>query len=163
MSKKAAIPETPIRVLKVGTCPSLSGRSILTYHLGSNADSQIHLRIVQNSSSGQFNANWVSLEDIQRCLTQHPAGKPLTSAVLQPVFRGKSSNSPAFLFAALKAEGLVSPATEEDSGYLLGDIEAFRSEVSALVATDPVASDPSPEPLKRKRPARESSANTPAE
>ena len=51
-----------------------------------------------------------------------------------PVFRGKSSNSPAFLFAALKAEGLVVAGKEKDSGYTLGNIEAFRQAMSALIA-----------------------------
>lgn len=164
MKKEASTPDLPIRILKVGTCSSLSGRSELTYHLGCNADSEIHFRVVQNSGNGQFNSLWVSLTLIEKLLTQHPADKPMTSRVMQPVFRSKSSNSPAFLFVSLKAEGLVKAGTEKDSGYLLGDIEAFKQAMSALIAAGAdlaVAADASSEPVKKKRSAKESANTTP--
>ena len=164
MKKEASTPDLPIRILKVGTCSSLSGRSELTYHLGCNADSEIHFRVVQNSGNGQFNAEWVSLTLIEKLLTQHPADKPMTSRVMQPVFRGKSSNSPAFLFGSLKAEGLVKAGDGKDSGYLLGDIEAFKQAMSALIAAGAdlaVAADASSEPVKKKRSAKEGASTTP--
>lgn len=154
MPKKEATPVIPMRVLKVNTFPSLSGRSQLTGHIGCNAEGNIHFRIVANTGSGQFNADWVSLEAIEKLLAAHPADKPMTSRVMLPVFRSKSSNSPAFLFAALMAEGLVKVGTEKDSGYLLGDIEALRKSVSALIASDTnlaTVVTASPEVTKRKR------------
>ena len=162
MKKEASKSDLPIRVLKIGTCSTLSGRSELTYHLGCNAESEIHFRVVQNSGNGQFNANWVSLSVIEKLLSQHPADKPMTSRVLLPVFRSKSSNSPAFMFVSLKAEGLVMAGAEKDSGYLLGDIEGFKHAMSALIATGAdlgVAADASSEPVKKKRAAKET-ANT---
>ena len=120
---------------------------------------------MQNSSSGQFNADWVSLSLIEKLLTEQPADKPMTSRVLSTVFRGKSSNSPAFLFAVLKAEGLVLAGAEKDSGYQLGDIAAFQKLLAALIATGAdltVASATPPEPTesteppKKKRPAKAS-------
>ena len=66
---------------------------------------QVHVRVVQNSGNGQFNADWVSLSLIEKLLTEQPADKPMTSRVMLPVFRGKSSNSPAFLFAVLQGRG----------------------------------------------------------
>ena len=159
MTKKEIVPEMPVRILKVGTCSTLSCRSVLTYHLGCNAASEAYVRVVQNSSSGQFNADWVSLSLIEKLLTEQPADKPMTSRVLSPVFRGKSSNSPAFLFAVLKAEGLVLAGAEKDSGYLLGDIAAFQKAVAALIATgtDLNASPAAPpEPPKKKRSAKAS-------
>ena len=154
MKKEVSPPETLIRILKIGTCTSLSGRSELTYHLGCNAESEIHFRVVQNSGNGQFNAEWVSLTLIEKLLTQHPADKPMTSRVMQSVFRGKSSNSPAFLFVSLKAEGLVKAGEGKDSGCLLGDIETFRREMSALIATGAdlaIPTDATTEPQKKKR------------
>lgn len=159
MTKKEAVPEMPIRILKIGTCSTLSGRSVLTYHLGCNTASEGYVRVVQNSSSGQFNADLVSLSLIEKLLTEQPADKPMTSRILLPVFRGKSSNSPAFLFAVLKAEGLVKVGAEKDSGYLLGDIEGFQKAAAALIAagTDlATAPEPSPEPPKKKRSAKAS-------
>jgi len=164
MKKEASKSDLPIRILKVGTCSSLSGRSELTYHLGCNAESEIHFRVVQNSGNGQFNANWVSLSVIEKLLIQHPADKPLTSRVMQAVFRGKSSNSPAFLFVSLKAEGLVKAGEGKDSGCLLGDIEAFKREMSALIAAGAVlavATDTPAESVKKKRSAKESASTTP--
>lgn len=156
--KETVIPVLPMRILKVGTCPSLSGRSELTYHLGCKADGETHVRIMANSGSGQFNADWVSLSLIEKLLSDHPAGKSCTSTVLRPTFRGKSSNSPAFLFAALMAEGIVRPGADKDSGYLLGDVEAFKQTMSALVAGDTnldAAPASTTEPSKRKRSGKE--------
>lgn len=164
MKKETSTPVLPIRILKIGTCSSLSGRSELTYHLGCNAESEIHFRVVQNSGNGQFNSLWVSLTLIEKLLTQHPADKPMTSRVLLPVFRSKSSNSPAFLFVSLKAEGLVMAGAEKDSGYLLGDIEGFKQAMSALIAAGAdlgVAADAPSEPVKKKRSAKETANSTP--
>ncbi len=93
-----------ISVIKIEQCPSLSGRSQLTYQLGKDADSGIHLRITRNSSSGQFNANWVALSLIESLFSEHPEGKPLTSTAIRPAYEGKSTNSPAFLFAAMNVD-----------------------------------------------------------
>ena len=160
MTKKAATPETPIRILKIATCSTLSGRSQLTYQVGRNAESEVFIRVTQNSGNGQFNSDWIPLVTIEKLLTAHPADKPMSSRVLLPVFRSKSSNSPAFLFACLLAEGLVKAGAEKDSAYLLGDVEIFKQGMAALIAagTDlTVATDTPSEPPKAKRPAK---ANT---
>jgi hypothetical protein len=157
MTKKAASPETQIRILKLSTCNTLSGRSTLTYQVGCNDESEVYIRVTQNSGNGQFNSDWIPLATIDKLLTAHPADKPMTSRAMQPVFRSKSANSPAFLFACLLAEGLVKAGAEKDSGYLLGDIEAFKQAMSALIAagTDlTVAADTPSEPPKAKRPAK---------
>ena len=133
MTKQSAVPETPIRILKISSCTTLSGRSELTYHIGCNAESEVYLRVISNSGNGQFNADSIPLATIEELLTAHPADKPITSRVLQPVFRSKSTNSPAFLFACLKAEGVIKAGEEKDSGYLLGEIETFKQAMSALI------------------------------
>ena len=103
MPEETVVPSIPMRILKITTCSSLSGRSELTYHIVCNAEGNIHFRVVANSGSGQFNADAVPFYQISELLSEHPTDKPLTSTAMRPVFRGKSSNSPAFLFAALKA------------------------------------------------------------
>jgi hypothetical protein len=134
MTKKSAVPEAAIRILNLRTCSTLSGRSTLTYQVGCNAESEVYIRVTQNSGNGQFNSDWIPLATIDKLLTAHPADKPMTSRVMQPVFRSKSANSPAFLFACLLAEGLVKAGVEKDSVYLLGDIETFKRAMSALTA-----------------------------
>lgn len=154
MPKKEAVPVLAMRVLKINSTSSLSGRSMLTYRVVCNADGDIHLAVVANSSSGQFNATPIPLATIEKLLTSHPADKPMSSRVLLPVFRSKSSNSPAFLFTALLAEGLVKVGVEKDSGYTIGDIAAFRQAMAALIASDTnldAAVAASPEVTKRKR------------
>jgi len=136
MASKGAVSAVPMRILKINVCPSLSGRSELTYHLGCNVEGDIHFRLAHNSGTGQFNSDPISLSLIEKALSEYPASKPMSSAVLRPLFRGKSSNSPAFLFAALKAEGMLMPGAGKDSGYLLGDVEAFKLAMSGLIASD---------------------------
>lgn len=151
MPEEQIVSPAPMRILKINTCPSLSGRSQLTYHIGCNAEGEIQFRVVGNSGSGQFNADIVSFNQIRKLLSEHPAERPMSSTILRPVFRGKSSNSPAFLFAALKAESIVLPGTDKDAGYLLGDIEAFTQAMNVLMATDsPIPEAMSDKPARKK-------------
>jgi hypothetical protein len=55
-----------IRVIKTATCKSLSGKSDLTYHLGVDEESNLHLRVFANSGSGYFSQEWVPYSAIQR-------------------------------------------------------------------------------------------------
>ncbi len=151
MPEEAVVPSIPMRILKINTCPSLSGRSELTYHIVCNAEGEIHFRIVGNSGSGQFNADAVPFNQISNLLSEHPTDKPLTSTAMRAMFRGKSSNSPAFLFAALKAESVVLPSADKEAGYLLGDIEAFKQAMTALIASESsIADTPADKPAKKK-------------
>ncbi|MBS1144272.1 MAG: hypothetical protein H6R14_1678 [Proteobacteria bacterium] len=151
MPEKDVTPVAPMRILKTNCCPSLSGRSELTYHIGCNAEGEVQFRVVGNSGSGQFNSDAVSFSQIRKLLSDCPADKPMTSTVLRPAFRGKSSNSPAFLFAALKAELIVLPGSNKDSGYTMGDIEVFRHEMNVLIAsTTSIANTSVDEPAKKK-------------
>ena len=105
MSKKTI--EVPVRVLKNGSCPNLSGKSTLSYRVGVNEAGEIMLQLVGNSNPGCFNNEWVKYADVQVLLAKEDQGKAITSFTLVPLYRGKSTNSPSFLFAVLKQEGLV--------------------------------------------------------
>lgn len=121
-----------IRVLKTGTCPSLSGKSKLTYQIGCEGKSDIQFRISANSAAGYFNDDWLSLSDIREVLDKVPSDKPITSFHLLPLFRGKSMNSPGFLFAVLKQEGLVERSKENQRCYERLDPKGFMASVKAL-------------------------------
>lgn len=150
MPKKEAVPVAPMRVLKIGNTPSLSGRSQLTYHVGCNAESAIHIRVVDNSSSGQFNPDWIPLSLLEKLLSEHPTTKPLTSVALRNAFKHRSSNSPAFLFAALKAELIVLSSSDKDAGYTIGDTTVFRHEMNVLIASDSSIDDTADKPARKK-------------
>ncbi len=133
MSKNAAKAETPVRVLKNGTCPNLSGKSTLSYRIGIDEAGQIMLQLVGNSNPGYFNNEWVSYSTVQELLAKQDQGKAITSFVLTPLFRGKSTNSPSFLFAVLKQEGLVQLSVSKKRCYDRCSDAAFLERVQKLI------------------------------
>lgn len=123
-----------IRVIKTGTCKSLSGKSELTYHLGVDAESSLHLGVFANSSRGYFSQEWIRYSDIQPILAKYPH---ITSFSLRSLYIGKSTNSPGFLLAIMKAEGLVKLKGEKERVYVALDAEPFIAEMKALMEAQP--------------------------
>jgi hypothetical protein len=95
-----------LRILKKAQCPTISGKSDLTYNLGCAPNGSIHLRVTENSGGGFFNTDWIALADILRLLKPNA---PITAVQLAPLYRQRSANSPGFLAAVLRAEGLIRP------------------------------------------------------
>jgi hypothetical protein len=54
---------------------------------------------------------------------------------LYPLFSGRSQNSPGFLLAAVKAEGLVQASTKKRRCYERADDSVFLAEVQAWMAS----------------------------
>ena len=133
MSKKAAKAEPTVRVLKNGTCPNLSGKSTLSYRIGINEAGQIMLQLVGNSNPGYFNNEWVRYSAVQELLAKQDQRKAITSYALTPLFRGKSTNSPSFLFAVLKHEGLVQLSESKKRCYDRCSDAAFLATVKKLI------------------------------
>ena len=61
--------DIPMRILRVGTCPSLSGRSELTYHVGCNDRNAIHFRLWGNTAAGMFSNTWFSMVEVSKLLS----------------------------------------------------------------------------------------------
>lgn len=122
------------RIIKIATCPTCSGKATLTYHFGSSDDKQVYIRIVANSGGGLFSDEWVKLADIQATLDGAPL--PVTSFPLIKLFIGKSVNTPGFLLAVLKHEGLVKLLEGKIRGYEKLDPAPFMLELDKLVASD---------------------------
>lgn len=129
---KATTNETNIRVLKTGTCPSLSGKSKLTYEIGCSPESDLLVRISKNSGTGFFSDAWVTWEQLQRALAKNGTN-PITSFTLRPLFKGQSVNTPGFLMAALKNEQLLQNMKSNPRCYECLDGTAFMKEVTALM------------------------------
>ena len=123
-----------VQVVKSATCPSLSGKSKLSYEVGSADGSEIQLRIVGNSAAGSFNRDWIDLRAVRSALEKAPRGTPLTSNALAPLFNGKSVNNQLFLFAVLVHEGFVRRVDGEKRGYERVDIGEFLKRTQALTA-----------------------------
>jgi hypothetical protein len=105
-----------IHLVRTGSCPSLSGKSTLTYEVGAGPAHDVFLRICKNSGSGYFGKDWVAWEAIRRILEQN-IGRPITFHTLSPLFHGKSANTAGFLLAVLKHEGLVHRMAERPRYY----------------------------------------------
>ena len=123
-----------MRVLKTATCKSVTGKSTLTYQIGSLPDATIHMRITKNPGAGFFNDEWIALQDIQEVLEKSPEGQPLTSFLLQPLVKGKSVNTPAFLMAALTHERLLRVLKGKKRGHEFLDPEGFNSKMDKLLS-----------------------------
>lgn len=130
-------PVTPpaVRIVKISTCPSLSGKSTLTYHLGCTGKAEIQIRVAANSGGGFFSVEWIALNTIQKVFARIPPDRPITSYPLQQLFRGKSVNTPSFLMAVLKHEGLVVPMTDKRRRFECVDPAAFIAMVKGLAAS----------------------------
>ena len=130
---KPVTPNPEIRILKIGSCPSLAGKGKLTYHIGCTDKSEVQFRVYANTGGGFFNNDWISLNAIQQVFDKHPSSKALTSHVLTPLYRGQSANTPGFLLAVLKQEGLVQPVKDKLRCYERVDPKEFLTGIKALI------------------------------
>ena len=112
-----------IRTLKTAACPSVSGKSRLTYDIGTDAGGAIHLRVQANSGGGFSSRQWIALDAIEKALPEVPEG--VTAFHLAPLFQGYSINSPGFLMAVLKQEKLMAPMAGKLRRYVWQDTAAF--------------------------------------
>ena len=135
--KKESINITPpqvSRIIKIATCPTCSGKATLTYHFGCDDNKQVYIRIIANSGGGFFSDEWIKLADIQTALESAPF--PLSSFPLIKLFIGKSVNTPGFLLAVLKHEGLVKLLEGKIRGYEKLDPAPFMLELDKLLSSD---------------------------
>ncbi len=139
MSTASKQSDDGVRIVISKSCPSITGKSTLTYHLGmAGADPQIRLH--GNSGRGFFNREWVS---VSRVIEALPKVGPFTSYVLRSVLKGRSLNSRSFLMAALRSEGVVRRSTEHVRRWERGDVDGFLSRIRGEQS----------QPLGAKRPA----------
>ena len=134
MSKALSKNSSPLRVIKIASCPTSSGKTTLTYQVGCNAENEIHIRVVENTGGGLFSPEWLSIDSIQTAMSQ--AALPLTSFPLIKLLQGKSTNTPAFFMAALRNEGLVRNLEGKIRGFEILDDSAFVTEMNGLMATE---------------------------
>ena len=134
MSEKISNQVKSMRILKIATCLNNSGKATLTYHIGCTSDNDIQFRLIANTGGGLFSPEWISLPAIQVAFEK--AAVPLTSFPLIQLYKGKSTNTPAFLMAVLKHEGLVRNLEGNVRGYETVESKAFMEEMQALIATD---------------------------
>lgn len=121
-----------VRILKVDRCPSLTGRSELTYHIGCIGDA-IQIRVYQNTGKGYFNQEWVAYGAIEDLLAQQ---EEFSAGTLRSIFVGKSVNTAGFFLAVLKHLGLIATSKQNQRLYTHTESAAFETAVKDLIASD---------------------------
>ncbi len=121
-----------VRLIKKEKCLTLSGKSEIIYCLGSDSDDRLMIRIYSNTGGGFFSDEWVAVSKILDTLESWNPDKPITSVVLGGLLKGKSINTPAFLMAALRSEGVLSAIDGKQRCHELGDTDAFLAQAKAL-------------------------------
>ena len=131
MKSKTANMEAPeYRILKIASCPSLSGKSNLVYHVGCQGEGDIHFRIYDNSGGGFYSNEWIAMTEIQHKLSHESL---VRCSTLHPIFKGKSANTAGFVLAVLKHEGLVERSKDNPRCYVHTGSDAFALEVKGLI------------------------------
>jgi len=152
----SSTPDDPtLRILKSGVCPSLSGKSKLSYEFAAGPTSDLQVRIARNTGGGYFSDQWVKWERLQGVLDKNGA-KPITCHTLGPLFKGQSVNTPGFLLAVLKHEGLVQPSEEQPRCYERTDPSAFHAELKVLQGAPAKAAKPVKPVITKGRPKKAS-------
>jgi hypothetical protein len=124
--------QSTIQVLKEAIGPTSTGKSKLGYRLGSDNKGGIYFKITSNTGGGFFSNEWVAYSKIQAALDAWPEENPITSVVLQGLFRGRSANNSSFLLAALKAEGIVEVVRDRNRYHQRCDPRPFLAAVKQL-------------------------------
>lgn len=126
--------EPAIRVLKVAHCPSVSGRSQITYQVGCRDGGTPYLRVCANTGKGAFSNEWVATADIAQTIA---GSERVTAAGLsRSLYPGKSANSGGFLLAVLMDLGLIEAVGDKVKSYVQRDADAFVEEFRKLLEAD---------------------------
>ena len=155
----APVPAAPdLRILRKESCPSVSGRSTLTYHIGVDRSQAVQLRIFANTGNGMWSKDWISMALILELVAQASEENPLTSSCLQKLFLGKSINTAGFLLAVLKNEGLINTVIGSLRNYQCNETSTFSADIRALMESG-VSLDalPSVKPVKPAKPTKKPS------
>jgi hypothetical protein len=151
-----------LRILKIGRCPTVSGKSTLTYHVGCTPESAIQIRLYANSGNGFLNQDWIPWTAIQERLKPQSGETFFTSQVLHALFRGKSLNSPGFLMAVLKAEGVVKASAVKRRCYEPTKDAGFLARIERLMASAVALDvDADAKPAAKAKPKKQTTETAP--
>jgi hypothetical protein len=154
--------ENIVKVISSATCLSLSGKSNITYQVGTDPEANIYLRIYGNTGGGFYSPEWVPLAEVQKFIADAPKDKPLSSWSLHPLFRGKSVNTPAFFMAALVHEKWLRILKGKKRGLEVLDEAPFMTKLEKLTAGKASPKKPAAKPAaKPQKPATASAKKTP--
>lgn len=106
------------------------------------------LTIESNEGGGYFSKELVPFNDVMACIQPIQSGKPVPSKMFKDAFVSQSANNAGFLAAILRAEGLLSAASDAGHHHLLqGDWGEWKQQMLTLPgeAYVPATSNAEPE------------------
>lgn len=129
-----------------GQCPSISGRSELTYAIGRHSqNATLHLRIVRNSGGGMSCTDWAEAGHIEAIVKASPE---LTAKSFLALHPGKSINTGGFVMAVLKDLGFIRANAENTR--LHEHVPTTMFERVAMARIGSASDKPVPKPSRRK-------------
>lgn len=144
MKSQAPVKEqSTIQVLKASECSSISGRSNLSYSIGSDAQKKVFIRITENTGAGLFSKEWTAIV--------LPDDKAITSGTLNSLFKGKSVNTAGFLLAVLIHEGVIKIVNEKPRKYERNDPDDFNKWIQSVMSSEIPPVDQKKSPKEKKR------------
>ena len=145
-ASEPTIETDPITEIFTGECPSVSGRSILTYAIGRHDESgELHLRIVDNSGKGMWFNGWAAAKDIDSIVS---GATELTAKSFHALHPGKSINTGGFVMAVLKDLGLI--RANEENTRIHEHVPATTLEKVVMVRMGKTIEPAPAKPAKRK-------------
>lgn len=91
------------------------------------------LTIESNEGGGYFSKELVPFNDVFACIQSIQSGKPVPSKMFKDAFVSQSANNAGFLAAILRAEGLLSAASDAGHHHLLqGDWGEWKQQMLSL-------------------------------
>lgn len=136
----------PIEEQFTGDCPSISGRSTLTFGIGRHKEtSELHLRVVENSGKGMWFPGWASAKDIDGIVK---GSVELTAKSFHELHPGKSINTGGFVMAVLKDLGLL--RANEENTRVHEHVPATTFEKVAMVRMGQTIEAAPAKPAKKK-------------
>lgn len=136
----------PIEPIYEGECPSVSGRSTLTYAIGRHAENgTLHLAITGNSGGGMWCKDWASASAMQRVVLGETG---LTARSFHLLHPGRSINTGGFVLSAIKDLGLIRANAENTRLHEHVPTTTFEQVVMARIAgsTEQVPKSPRRKP-----------------
>lgn len=144
-------PEHQLLTLKTGQArkTGLRSQGHITYRLLCRPSRHdLLLTIESNEGGGYFSKELVPFNDVFACIQSIQSGKPVASKVFKEAFVSQSANNAGFLAAILRAEGLLSAASDAGHHHLLqGDWGEWKQQMLTLPgeAYVPATSNAEPE------------------
>ena len=125
---KYAPEKSEIEILLTQKTKTVSQKSDLTYHLGKDDDANAYLRIYVNTGNGFFSNEWLPLPAIIDIL-EKLKGSSFTSLAFEPLFHGRSVNTPAFLAATLLNEKVLAFEEGKKRKYVYQSADKFLTKI----------------------------------